>query len=358
MISLKRETTFPIGLQIGPTSVTAAQLRERAGVLELSAAARAAMRIPGDATDEECMKRTAEAIRELLSDSRFKGRRVVGCLTMDDLFVQNVRLPKLAEDEAEKVVRWEAAERLPYPVDDAEIRHWLAAEIRQETDVKQERILMSCRKQTISRCVELLERANLVPVGIDVEPCAVLRGLTPRTEVAGQTRRVCVNLCEQATSVIIESADRIQFLKHIDGGGQTLDQAVADHLQLSQDEAATLRGTVTAAATLNPEDDIHRCVIDAIREPLESIADEIERCLRYDKVTFREQPPAEITLSGAEATAWLAEFLSDRLGTPCRLGNPFRQLDCQVDEDVCRERPWQWTTAVGLSIKQPLPVDD
>ena len=93
-------------------------------------------------------------------------------------------------------------------------------------------------------------------------------------------------------------------------------------MQLNIEEAASLRGTVTAAATLDPDDDIHRCVIDAIRRPLEGIADEIERCLRYDKVTFREQPPESITISGAEATEWLVEFLSDRLGTPCKIGNP------------------------------------
>ena len=113
---------------------------------------------------------------------------------------KNVRIPKLPDDEAEKVIRWEAAERLPLPPRERpKSAIWLAAEIRQESDVKQERILLSCRKTTVTRCVDLLERANLIP---GRHRCRAVRcvtpGLTPTTEIGGESRR---GVCESLSTV-------------------------------------------------------------------------------------------------------------------------------------------------------------
>ena len=358
MISIKREKPLPLGLQFGPNSVTVAQLRNRGGELNLSAFAQSTFSSTNDESEDESDKQKAELIRHLVRQSNFKGRRAVCCLGMEDLFVQNVRLPKLSKEETEKVIYWEAAERLPYPIEEAEIRHWLAAEVRQGDDSKQELILMSCKKSVIERRVRLMENAGLIPTGIDVEPCAILRGLSPLTKDSETSRRICMNLGERATTVIIESGDHIQFLKNIDGGGEHLNQAIADQLQLGLAEAAELRARVTNAKSLDADDEVHRCVIDAIRDPLEAISDEMERCLRYYKVTFREQLPEEIIITGAEAALWLIDFISERLGIPCKLGNPMEQLECKSSVSPIPEKPWQWITALGLSLKQEMATEN
>ena len=102
---------------------------------------------------------------------------------------------------------------------------------------------------------------------------------------------------------------------------------------------------------MDAEDETHRSVIDAIRGPLEDIGSEIELCLRYYKVTFRGKPLDKIVVTGNEASPWLLEFLADRLATPCEIGNPFESLGGTAHMSIDRERPWKWTTAVGLSMK-------
>ncbi|GAB4140158.1 MAG: type IV pilus assembly protein PilM [Planctomycetaceae bacterium] len=354
MIAMTPPKHFPIGLQLGPDSVTLAQFRKRSGQLELSAFAHAELPSRQIHLETDRDQALVELIRQSLRDGNFKGRNVLSCLGMEDLFVQNVRLPKLSEEETEKVLHWEAVERLPYPIDEAETRHWLAAEVRQGDDIKQELILMSCRKSVIDRHIQIVEGAGLTPVGIDVEPCAILRGLAPCESSTSAKRHVCLNLGEQSTSIIIESNGRIQFLKHIDGGGAELNRAVADHLQLEISEAAKLREQVKNASTLDSTNEIHCCVIDAIRESLEDICDEIERCLRYDKVTFREQRPEEILVTGPETSPWLLEFISQRLGILCRTGDTLDHLNLDSSDVRLPSQPWQWMTAIGLSMKNAL----
>lgn len=346
----KRQTS-PIGLHLGLRTVTLVQLTGAASDRRIHALAQAALPTVEERTPDEQDRETAATIKRLVGDHRFKGRRVVGCLGTQDLFVQNMRLPQMPAEEVEKVVQFEAKERLPYPPAEAEIRHLLAGEVRQENVVKQEVILLACQRAVIQRHIRLLEQAGLAPAAIDLEACALLRCLLREADETAGARSAYLDLGESATTVLFAEQGRILFLKTIATGGQHLDAALARALDLPLAEAVSMRNVVTAAETLDPENDVHRTVIDSIRTPLESIATEVELCLRYYKVTFRGRPLDRVCLTGSEASPWLCEFLSDRLGARCQLADPFAQLSQRPTSTATLERPTRWTTAVGLALK-------
>jgi len=350
MIALRRNSMRPIGLHWGPRSVTMAQLAGPLDQLETHALARADLPCDDSTESAEHDHVIAETITKLLADHHFKGRRVVSCLGSEELFLQNVRLPQLPPEEVEKVVCWEAEERLPYPVSEAEIRHLLAGEVHQDANIKQEVILMACHQGVLKRHLGVLEQAGLTVEAIDVEPCAILRG-TGGAESESAVRHACLHLGENATAVIFADGARILFLKYVNCGGTHLDQAVARHLDLSLAEAARMRMSVMMTPSLDTENEVHRSVIAAIRSPLETLSAEIELCLRYFKVTFRGKPLEKILVTGHEATPWLAEFLENNLRTSCELGNPFQLLAKWPTSPSVLERLGQWTTAIGLSLK-------
>lgn len=342
----------PIGLFLEERSATLAQLAGRPGEYELHALAQGELPFDEDAPSEAQDQERAAALRRLLADHPFKGRNVVSCLGARELFVQNVRLPQLSPEEIDKVVRWEAEERLPYPATEGEIRYLTAGEVRQDANVKQEVILMACHRGVVERHVRVLEEAGLTLLSIDVEPCAVLRCLRARQDDADDMSRTAyLNLGERATTALFAEGDRVLFLKYVGTGSAHFDQAVARHLDLNLDDAARMRRAVSAAPELDSEDELHRSVIDAIRGPLENLAADIELCLRYYKITFRGKPLERIICTGNDASPWLADFLADRLSTPCALGDPFESLRRRPPMSPVTERPWRWATAMGLSMK-------
>lgn len=351
MIAFRQMRPSPIGLHLTERTATLVQVTGQPGQREVYAIAKGEVPCNDNLPPEEQDQAVAAALKKLVADHHFKGRQVVSCLGSQELFVQNVRLPQLPPEEVEKVVRWEAEERLPYTIDEAEIRHLPAGQVRQDANVKQEVILLACHSGVINRQTNLLERAGLIPVAVDVEPCAVLRCLrTCGNEPSGR-RQAYLNLGEQATTVIFAEDDQILFLKYVGIGGHHFDQAVARHLELGIEEAATLRASVTAAPTLNTENEIHRSVIDAIRNGLETLASEVELCIRYYTVTFRGRPLERIAVTGSEANPWLATYLTDRLGQQCEMKDPFETLDHRPTSATARECPGQWTTALGLALK-------
>jgi type IV pilus assembly protein PilM len=259
----------------------------------------------------------------------------------------------LPEEEIAKVARWEAEELLPYPVDDAEIRHLTAGSVIVDGQSRQEVILMACHGGAIRRHIGVLEAAGLQPAAIDVESTAILRGLN-----AASRRERCayVALGERATNVIVAEGSQILFLKYVAVGAQQLDQAVARHLGLDTLAAARTRATVNAANELNPDDEIHRGVIDAVRHPLDEMASEIEMCLRYYKVTFRGRAIERVILVGGDASPWLAEYLGQRLDTQYELGNPLASISWPHAARGMSERPWRWTIPLGLAMKPTAPA--
>lgn len=352
MISLKRPNYSPIGLQLGSTSATLVQLAGPRQNRVVHAIAQEQFNLPENCSLEERDAKVAAELRRMLSDHHFKGRRVISCLGSEELFIQNVRLPQLPTEEIAKVVAWEAEERLPYPVADAEIRHLPAGQVVQESATKQEVILLACHNGILQRRLNLLEQAGLTSVAVDVEPSATIRCFhNASDEIQINSANCYLNFGDAATTVIFADRQNVLFLKYIMQGSDHLDRAVAHNLDLPLSEAIRLRKIVTNSPTLDASDELHRSVIDSIRSILETISTEVENCLRYYKVTFRGKKLDQLVVTGNESSPWLIDFLSEQLNTNCNMGNPFECLQRWPTSTSILERPGRWTTAMGLAMK-------
>ncbi len=338
-----------IGLHLGPRFATLVQVAGSAQRVGLTALAQGLLPARGEETDEQYDELVAATLKLMVSDHGFRGHRVVSCVPADDLHLQSVRLPQLPPDEMQKVVRWEAQERLPFPAQNAELRYLLSGQIRQDVTVKQEVVLMACQQTILQRHLRVLEHAGLMPVAIDVEPCAVLRAFRHGRD--DSERIAYLHLGDNLTTVLIADGDSILFLKYVGSGGREMDQAVAKHLELDQSEAMRVRASVTNSATLDSQSDVHRSVIEAIRPQLESLASELELCFRYFMVTFRGQQAARLIVTGCEASPWLAEYLGHSLSCPVEVGNPFTAMAQPPQSPSVSEHPGRWAAALGLSLR-------
>jgi type IV pilus assembly protein PilM len=346
----------PIGLHLDGEWASLAQVTVQSGRPVIQAVA--AGELPADPAD------AAAALRRLLADHHFAGRTVISSLPTADMTVQNVRLPQVPDVELPPLLRFEAQERLPYPVDDAELRHLVAGVAREEGVVKQETILLAARREAIDRHIALLDAGGLTPSAIDLAGCGLLRcvaaaeatlGEAPGLKDGGLSRRACVYFGSAAVTVLVAEGGHIVFLKHLPCGGRHLDQTLARATNLSEPEAASMRRTLTSAASLDAEDDLHRTVIDGLRTSLEALATDIELCLRHVQVTFRGPPPQSLAVTGPDASSWLADFLADRLRLDSKVFHPFRAFGRGA---TVPEPPGRFSIAVGLSLRglTPKPV--
>ena len=306
---------------------------------------------------ESHWKAACGAVAQMLNEGRFRGRDVSMSLG-GDLFIQNVRVPRGADDELDKIVKWEAEERVPFDVTNAEVRYLVAGEVRQGDEVRQEIILMVASGETIQRHIDLAEACSLRLVGLDAEPCAMFRWFEHqlRRKEDGEAVCVLVDAGASRTKVVICRGQDILFVKPVALGGQHLSREVSRKLDLAYDDAATLRRQVFQQVQDTPSDldeSVHQAVYDAVRPELETLAREISLCVRYYSVTFRGRRADRVHLLGGEATPMLATELGERLQMPIEPADPFPRLEWDDDVALNREQLTgpEWVISLGLSIR-------
>lgn len=345
---LTRRHYSPIGVDIGSRSVKLLQLdAERRRVTE------AARWDLGDAEAAGPEEHDAEVIKALArarEGREFRGREAVFCLGAGSLFVQNIRVPHATGSELTRIVCGEAASRVPFAKEEAEVRYLEAADVRQGEALRREVILLACHRPVIERIIRVAESAGLRPVAIDVEPSALLRCYTRqfRRDEDQEQRVVFVNLGASSTVVVIAQGPLAMFVKYIDVGGWQLDQAVARHLKMSLADAAALRRHNGDRRADQRDPEVTRSIAESIRPVVERLTNELSMCIRYYSVTFRGQPLARVVVGGGEASESLAETLSARLGIPCELGDPLRSYE----KHGSWGRVGQWDVAAGLALRQ------
>lgn len=343
-----RHRWSPIGVDIGSRSVKLLQLdAERQRVVE---AARWDLTAAETASPEEHDAEVVKALQRAREGRQFRGREAVFALGAGNLFVQNIRVPHATGAELSRTVCGEAANRVPFAKEEAEVRFLEAADVRQGEALRREVILLACHRPTIQRIIGVAEAAGLRPVAIDVEPSALLRCYMRqfRRDEDQEQRAMFVNLGAMSTVVVIAQGPLAMFVKYVDIGGLHFDQAVARHLKMSLGDAAALRRHNGDRRADQRDPEVTRSIAESLRPVLDRLGNELSMCLRYYSVTFRGQPLTRAVVSGGEANEALLENLTTRLGLPCELGDPLRSFE----KNGSWGRVGQWDMAAGLALRQ------
>jgi type IV pilus assembly protein PilM len=351
---------WPIALDVGAEGIKMLQLQQAGGQLAVRAAAR--WSFTASATDEgEKRKLAAAAVRDMRRRHPFRGRRVNSALACGgQVVVKNIRVPRLSGDELAQAVRWEAEERFPFPVHPDRLRSFCAGEVRSGTETKEEIILLAVPAEVIDDHMAMLEAMGLVPERIEVAPIALFRVYERflRRQADEETVSVIIDVGYAGTRVVVARGRQIVFIKDIEIGGRTLDQAVAKELNIGPEEARELR-----RRTMRPGEDadgedrardaMNWTVRDAMRKEAEAMAREVSLCLRYCAVSFRGLQLQRAILTGGEAHGpAVNEILKEHLSVECQIGHPLRGIDTSAMAAAGdrRESLTEWSVCVGLAL--------
>jgi type IV pilus assembly protein PilM len=345
---LPRPRCGPIGVDIGSRSVKLMQFD--ATQSRVHAAARWDLPPEPANNPDRQDQRLVEAIRHASEGRNFRGRDAVLCLGAGNLFVQNIRVAQASGDELTKIVHFEAAGRLPFAHEQADVRYLEADDVKQGDTVRREVVLLACHRPAIDRMLSVAEQAGLRPVAVDVEPAAILRCYSHqfRRDDDQQRRIMILNIGASSTAVVIARGTDTIFVKYLEVGGRHFDEAVARHLKMTPADAVALRRHNGDRRGAGRDPEIVRGIDESVRPVLDKLAHELSLCLRYYSVTFRGQPLSQVVLGGGEANDALAEWLAARLDLPCGSGNPLRPFA----HNGIAGRLGQWDVAAGLALRQ------
>jgi type IV pilus assembly protein PilM len=175
-----------VGLDIEAGSVAASEVTTNGGV-KLGRTGVATLppgtTREGEVSDPEAL---AEVLKEMFAANKL-GRNVRVGVASQKVMVRTLTMPRIEdEDELESAVRFQAADQIAMPLDNA-VLDWQVLDGDATTAAARQMkvVLVAARKETVGGLVEGVREAGLKPVGIDVSAFAMIRALAPELPALG-----------------------------------------------------------------------------------------------------------------------------------------------------------------------------
>lgn len=346
---------LPIGVDLGSSSAKLVQLRSVKGRYEL--AAYASIDIPAHIRRDPIGRLGffSHRIPRALKSGGFKGHKCILGLPAENTFVRHVKIPPMEAAAAESAVLRAAQRELPYPVNEAVIRHIIAGEVYSDGETKLEVIVVAIPMSTMDAYLSMTSRTGLEVAGVNIEPMAIVECFSRLLdgEHDAETPVLYVDLGATSTQVVIAHGSAVVFARNMPRGGLQVDQALSEALDLPLDTVRSLRQhpeLMDVPDGESAEEILSRCV----KPWLTAMEGEIDRCLNYYSQIFRSSKGVQrvIFTGGGAQDKMLCQGIARALHLPAQIGDPLVGLSVArgVEIDVGDGGKPDLAVSVGLSL--------
>lgn len=269
---LFKKKVFPIGVDLGSGYLKMAQLQRDDKGLHLKAAAIREKPYDISVGTAEWQKWIAETTPQLIAGNGFKGKEVIAAMPAKEVFIEQVQIPRVPEKEIAEAVASKVANKLPFDIGDAMIKHVCSdSAAGGQLDV----LVMAAEKQKVYHNLAIYEKAGLSIKGICVWPIAgvnVYVNFFGRRQSDAETVVLLVEIGMNHTSVTICRHKQLLFARLISIGfsqinnGQMSERLISEidacgrYFESSQDENKIER------LVLFSDKNINRTICDKIAD--------------------------------------------------------------------------------------------
>src|ERR1700730_7629876 len=268
-----------------------------------------------------------EALRQLIADGSFTARRTITAVSGPTVVVRQVTMPLMNERELRDSTKYEAERFLPYSVEEAQID----SKILGKTDDGQNMdvLIVAAQKDLVTSQMSALQFAGLTPAVVEVEPFAMVRAMIPTDDPRYQQNIAIINVGASSATINITKAGFLPFTRNVPIGGSAFTKAIATGLNISLDEAETMKrekAAILSQRDAAPVPPTVTRIFNVITPPLTELVTEIHKSLDYFRTRFRGEVIESVILGGGTARlSNLDAFLGHELGLPVAIANPLAQ---------------------------------
>lgn len=343
-----------VGLDIGTHSIKVVRLQPKGkgfqllnfGVMPL----RPEAIVDGNIVEADTI---VEAIRGLMRMEKIKTKEVATAISGQSVIVKRIRVPQMTEQELQEAIPGEAEQHIPFEISDVHIdfqilpaMHDEDERVRNQMDV----LLVAAKKAKVRDYASLLTAAGLNPVVVDIDVFALSNEYEATT--ADDVGVVAlVDIGATTMNINILKAGCTLFQRDIAIGGHRYTIAIQKDLNVSYEEAEALKMGVGLTDKRSQD-----TILALMASVSEEIGEEIQRSFEFFRTTAADEVIDRMVISGGCARIkGLDRFLSNRLGLPVSVADPFRGLyysDKFFDPEYLHDMAPIAAVSVGLALRR------
>jgi type IV pilus assembly protein PilM len=290
----------------------------------------------------------AEAIKALVESRGFGARKAITAVPGPAVIIKRVALPAQSPRELENTILFEAGNFIPEDLENVNLDYQVTEYL--DEGKRMEVLLVAAKKDIVSSYSETIRQAGLLPVVVDVDYFALENMFELNYEAVPDRAIALVNIGARYSSINILKGGRSTFTGDVPVGGRDITEGLVRDLGVSAEDAEAVKAGKEVESV--PADQAAG-VIDAAAAAL---IDEIHHALSFFWTAATDETIDNIYLSGGVARMpGLAEQLSERVGAPVEIANPFGRLQIErsVDTSLIREQSADFAVALGLASRRP-----
>lgn len=280
--------------------------------------------LPANAVVEKSVveyDQVADAVRRALARSGSKLKTVAAAVAGASVITKLIPMPAdLSEDELEAQVELEAANYIPYPIEEVNI-DFEAVGAMPGAPGMQQVMLVAARSEEVGARQSVLEIAGLTAKVIDVEAFAIENAFALMSEemrIPPGGLVALVDIGATSTSLNILRDGRSQYSREQAFGGKQLTEEIMRRYGLTWEEAERAKRQGGLPESYESE------VLEPFRETL---VQQISRLLQFYYASSEYNRVDQIVLCGGCASIQqIASQVEEQLGVPTMLANPLSQM--------------------------------
>jgi type IV pilus assembly protein PilM len=353
MASAQRIVTIDLGtstVKLGEFAVA------RNGVLTLLNFATADLGLDPN-KEEERGKFITPVLSGLLKANKIKkGREVHLSISGQSVFMRFVKLPPVEPSQVEQVVRFEAQQNVPFPIDEVTWDYQMMP-ARSAGTTEAEAVIVAIKKEVLEAEVLAVEAADVRIKQVDVAPFALLNAFR-YSELQTDDCALIIDMGARSTNLVFVERNSF-WIRNVPIAGNQISQAICNELQepfVSAEMLKKGKGFVSLGGVYADPDDADAARISKlIRTTMTKLHVDINRSIAYYRTTLSGAPPKRVFLSGGSSQLpYLDLFIADKLNLPVAYFNPLRNVNLgpTLNKSLLQQNSCLTAELVGLALRE------
>lgn len=353
-----RGTERIFALDIGANSIKAGIFTsQRKSGLELIRFATRDFGADPSATEDESARlaKLTAMVKDIMSEIGVTGGPVLMSVAGQSVFSRFVKLPPVSREKVLQIVRYEAQQNVPFPIDDVVWDYQLVGAGAGEIDV----MLAAIKKEMIEGITGAVAAAGLQPELVDVSPMAlynIVRYSYPELPPC----TLVIDIGARSTDLIFIEANRV-FNRSIAVGGNAITQQIQKEFDLPWDVAEKLKRehafVALGGAYEAPPSETADKVSKTVRSVMTRLHSEISRSINFYHTQQSGSHPGMILLTGGSSIISHTDtFLKEKLRIEVDYLNPFSNVAVSnsINANEIGSQAHLMGEVVGLALRRTL----
>ena len=302
------------------------------------------------------------AVKELATALKVQKEKVRYSMSGQSVFTRFMKLPPLEEDNIDELVRFEAQQHVPFPIEEV-VWDWARLD---STGPEKEVALVAIKRDALTEINATVAEAGIGTREVDAAPMALYNAF--RYNYPGEEAPILLmDVGAKATNLVYIEGTRL-FTRSIAVGAASVTTAIAKEYNISFAEAESQKvtnGVVSLGGGHTAQlDEATAQLATVIRNSLNRLPAEVARTNSYYRSQQEGNMPTKIFLAGGGANLpYLPEFLEEKLRVPIELFNPLQRVSVgkAIDVEQLGREAHMIGELVGLALRgvdqAPIRID-